>query len=68
MNKIEQFRSEKDGLDVGPEITTLARSGWEAIPEGDIERLKWHGIFFRRPIPQIAPTAVLAADVSGRAR
>jgi ferredoxin-nitrite reductase len=51
MNKIEEIKREKDGLDIGPEIATFAQTGWEAIPEGDIERLKWHGVFFRRPTP-----------------
>jgi ferredoxin-nitrite reductase len=51
MNKIEQIKAEKDGLDVGPDIETFAREGWEAIPEGDVQRLKWHGVFLRDPTP-----------------
>ncbi len=51
MNKIEQFKAEKDGLDVGADIERFAREGWETIPEGDVQRLKWHGVFLRDPTP-----------------
>src|SRR5205823_9102793 len=51
LNKIERFKSEKDGLDIVEEIPQLARDGWEAIDEGDRERLKWAGVFFRRQTP-----------------
>lgn len=48
MNKIEELKAEKDGLDVGADIPRYAERGWQAIEEGDIERLKWWGLFFRR--------------------
>ncbi|MFN3476964.1 MAG: ferredoxin--nitrite reductase, partial [Candidatus Methylomirabilales bacterium] len=51
MNKIEEWKAEKDGLDVGNDIPRYAELGWEAITEGDLERLKWWGIFFRKHIP-----------------
>ncbi len=51
MNKIEQIKAEKDGFDVGADIETFAREGWETIPEGDVQRLKWHGVFLRDPTP-----------------
>src|SRR5574337_1263111 len=51
MNKIEEMKAERDGLDVGKEIEAFAQQGWETISEGDIERLKWHGIFFRKHTP-----------------
>jgi len=51
MNKIEEFKSEKDGLDVLNDIPRYAAEGWQAITEGDKERLKWAGIFFRRQTP-----------------
>ena len=50
-NKIERYKSEKDGLDIVDEIPQLAREGWQAIDEGDRERLKWAGVFFRRQTP-----------------
>jgi len=50
-NKIERYKSEKDGLDIVDEIPRLAQEGWQAIDEGDRERLKWAGVFFRRQTP-----------------
>jgi ferredoxin-nitrite reductase len=51
MNRIEQFKAEKDGLDIVADVPRLAQDGWEAIGEGDRERLKWAGVFFRRQTP-----------------
>src|SRR2546429_2381990 len=51
VNKIEQIKIEKDGLDVGADIPRYAQLGFEAIEEGDLERLKWWGVFFRRHTP-----------------
>ena len=46
MNKIEDYKQEKDGLDILPEVPRYAAEGWEAITDGDKERLKWAGVFF----------------------
>ena len=51
MNKIEQIKAEKGGLEVGRDIPRYAELGVEAIEEGDLERLKWWGIFFRKHTP-----------------
>jgi ferredoxin-nitrite reductase len=51
MNKIEEYKKEKDGLDVLQDIPRYAAEGWQAITEGDKERLKWTGVFFRRQTP-----------------
>jgi len=51
MNKIEEYKREKDGLDVLRDVPRYARDGWEAITEGDRERLKWTGVFFRKQTP-----------------
>ena len=51
MNKIEEYKKEKDGLDVLRDIPRYVQEGWEAISEGDRERLKWTGVFFRRQTP-----------------
>ena len=51
VNKTEQLKAEKDGLDVGADIPRYAELGWEAIEEGDLDRLKWWGVFFRRHTP-----------------
>src|SRR5437867_13302862 len=51
MNKIEQIKAEKGGLEVGRDIPRYAELGVEAIEEGDLERLKWWGVFFRKHTP-----------------
>src|SRR5919199_587279 len=51
MNKIEEYKNEKNGLDVLGDVPRYAAEGWEAITEGDRERLKWTGVFFRRQTP-----------------
>lgn len=51
MNKIEALKTERDGLDVREAINRYAREGWETIPEDDVQRLKWYGIFLRNPTP-----------------
>ena len=51
MNKIEQIKAEKGGLEVGRDIPRYAELGVDAIEEGDLERLKWWGIFFRKHTP-----------------
>jgi len=51
MNKIEEFKQERDGLDIRDAIETYARTGRESISEGDVQRLKWYGLFLRNPTP-----------------
>jgi ferredoxin-nitrite reductase len=51
MNKIEAYKREKDGLDVLQDVPRFAAEGWESIADGDKERLKWTGVFFRRQTP-----------------
>lgn len=51
LNKIERYKSERDGLDIVADVPRLAREGWQQIDEGDRERLKWAGVFFRRQTP-----------------
>ena len=51
MNKIEAIKTERDGLTVRDMIAHYAQTGWEAIPEDDIQRLKWYGLFLRNPTP-----------------
>jgi ferredoxin-nitrite reductase len=50
-NKIEEIKSAKHPLDLYPDILRYARQGWQAITEDDKERLKWFGVFFRKPTP-----------------
>jgi len=51
MNKIEAIKTECDGLAVKEMIAHYAGTGWESIPEDDVQRLKWYGIFLRNPTP-----------------
>ena len=51
MNKIEAIKSERDGLSVRELLAHYAQVGWEAIPEDDVQRLKWYGLFLRNPTP-----------------
>ena len=51
MNRIEDYKREKDGLAALADLPRYAREGWETIDDGDKERLKWLGVFFRRQTP-----------------
>src|SRR5437870_8597240 len=51
VNKFEEVKAAKDGLDVWPDIERYAREGWEAISDDDKMRMKWYGVFARRHIP-----------------
>ena len=51
MNKIEALKTEKDGLDVTEDLVRFAREGWKTIAPDDTERLKWVGVFHRKPTP-----------------
>lgn len=51
MNKIEAIKTERDGLAVRDLIAHYAKTGWESIPEDDVQRLKWYGVFLRNPTP-----------------
>jgi ferredoxin-nitrite reductase len=51
MNKIELLKRERDGLDVKELIADYARTGWQSIPDADVQRLKWYGLFLRNPTP-----------------
>lgn len=52
MNKAEQFKAVKDGLDVIDDIYRYAKLGFEAISEDDLERFKWYGLFHRKNTPR----------------
>ena len=44
MNKIEQIKTDKNGLDVGADIPRFAAEGWEVIDEGDAEMADLAGV------------------------
>jgi len=52
LNKFEQVKREKDGLDVLPDIKRYAECGdAAAITEDDAQRMKWYGLFVRKQTP-----------------
>ncbi|HKN86826.1 MAG TPA: ferredoxin--nitrite reductase [Nitrospiraceae bacterium] len=51
MNKIEELKRERDGLDIRDALAEYARTGWESITDDDVQRLKWYGLFLRQPTP-----------------
>ncbi len=53
-NKFEEIKQAKHPLDIYPDIVRyagLGPEGWRAITDDDKERLKWFGVFFRKPTP-----------------
>jgi len=45
----EQLKLDKDGLDVIHDIYRYAKLGFEAITEGDFDRMKWYGVYRQKP-------------------
>jgi sulfite reductase beta subunit-like hemoprotein len=50
MNRIEEIKKQKDGLDVLADIYRYAKLGPEAISPDDEPLFRWHGIYTQRPI------------------
>ncbi|MEW6301709.1 MAG: nitrite/sulfite reductase, partial [Thermodesulfobacteriota bacterium] len=48
-NSIERLKREKFPLDILAEIPQLAAQGYERIPEEDIVRLQWYGLYHDKP-------------------
>ncbi len=48
MNKIEQMKAEKDGLDILQDLERIVEQGIENTPQEDVERLRWYGLFYRK--------------------
>ncbi len=53
MNRFEAMKAAKDGLDVWPDLLRYAAEGTpvEQIPEDDLDRMKWYGVFHRKQTP-----------------
>lgn len=45
----EQLKLDKDGLDVIHDVYRYAKLGFEAITEGDFDRMKWYGVYRQKP-------------------
>lgn len=48
-NAIERLKREKFPLDILQEIPQLAAQGYEHIPEEDMVRLQWYGLYHDKP-------------------
>jgi ferredoxin-nitrite reductase len=53
VNRFEAFKAAKDGLDVLPDLLRYAteETAIEEIPEDDLDRMKWYGVFHRKQTP-----------------
>ncbi|HXG92419.1 MAG TPA: nitrite/sulfite reductase [Blastocatellia bacterium] len=49
MNRIEEIKKRKDGLDVLADIYRYAKLGYESISPEDEPLFRWHGIYTQRP-------------------
>lgn len=45
---MEKMKTEKDGLSVFPDINRYATGSLSDIPESDLFRMRWYGIFYRK--------------------
>ena len=45
----EQFKQEKNALDVIHDIYRYAKSGFDSIADADFERMKWYGVYRQKP-------------------
>lgn len=48
-NKVEELKSQKDALDVWPDLLRYSREGYEAISPDDMLRMRWYGIYEQQP-------------------
>src|SRR5438876_2876975 len=48
-NSVERLKQEKSPLGMLDELPALIASGYEQIPEEDIVRLKWWGLYHDKP-------------------
>ena len=64
MNRIEKMKAEKDGLDCYEDMIRYATENVpvESIPEDDLQRMKWYGVFHR---PQKPGTFMMRLRVTG---
>jgi sulfite reductase beta subunit-like hemoprotein len=48
-NFVERLKAEKGGLDVIHDLPAMIESGYEAVPEEDMVRLQWYGLYHDKP-------------------
>src|SRR5918912_1435397 len=48
-NSVERLKQEKSPLGILDELPALVAAGYEAVPEEDLVRLKWWGLYHDKP-------------------
>src|SRR3954466_14298222 len=48
-NFVERLKHEKAGLDVIHDLPAMITAGYEAVPEEDMVRLQWYGLYHDKP-------------------
>jgi sulfite reductase beta subunit-like hemoprotein len=48
-NFVERLKHEKAGLDVIRDLPAMIAAGYEAVPEEDMVRLQWYGLYHDKP-------------------
>src|SRR5258707_13615851 len=48
-NFVERLKHEKAGLDVIHDLPAMIQAGYEAVPEEDMGRLQWDGLYHDTP-------------------
>ena len=48
-NFVERLKHEKGGLEVINDLPAMIETGYEAIPEEDIVRMQWYGLYHDKP-------------------
>jgi ferredoxin-nitrite reductase len=48
-NFVERLKAEKGGLDVLRDLPAMIASGYEAVPEEDMVRMQWYGLYHDKP-------------------
>jgi ferredoxin-nitrite reductase len=48
-NPVERIKREKDPLGIRDELPALIAAGYEAVPEEDVVRLQWWGLYHDKP-------------------
>lgn len=48
-NFVERLKAQKGGLDVLQDLPAMIASGYEAVPEEDMVRMQWYGLYHDKP-------------------
>ena len=49
LNRNEQWKLAKDGLEIVKQIPEMVGKAFNELDPGDVERLKWAGVYAQRP-------------------